>query len=291
MKGIILAGGTGSRLFPVTLGTNKHFLPIYDKPMIYYSFSILLLTGIREIALIANGVDIPRYKQLFGNGDDLGVKLTYLQQDGANGIAEAFIIGKDFIGTDTVCLVLGDNIFYGGALSPKLENAKNIVETIGGACLFGYEVANPESFGVIDFDEDQNVTSIEEKPQNPKSNCAATGLYFYDNTVVKKVTSIQASDRGELEITDLNSLYMDEKKLHVSILGRGFTWIDTGTISSLLEASIFVEKVQKLQGYNIACLEEIAFNQNFISREKLKIAVKKYSNTDYGRYLNDLLKK
>lgn len=288
MKGIILAGGSGTRLYPVTKAISKQLIPIYDKPMVYYPLSILMLANIREILIISTEEDLPFYKKLFGDGSDLGLSFQYKIQKEPNGLAEAFIIGEDFIGDDNVVLILGDNFFYGHRFSEILEKATDLKE---GAIIFGYNVKNPEDFGVVEFDSEGNVLSLEEKPDNPKSNYIVPGLYFYDNDVIEIAKSVEPSDRGELEITSVNQEYLNRKKLKVELLGRGMAWLDTGTHIGLLEASNFVEAIQKRQGFYIACLEEISYNKGFISKEKLLNSAKSLAKTDYGEYLFDLVAK
>ena len=280
-KGIILAGGTGSRLFPITMATSKQLLPIYDKPMIYYPLSVLMLAEIREILLISTPHDIDSYRNILGDGSQLGINIEYAVHDKPKGLAEAFIIGKDFIKDSNVSLILGDNLFYGQHFSEKLLKASSRND---GATLFGYQVKNPDQFGVIDFNSEGRALSIEEKPKEPKSNYAVTGLYFYNNDVVEYANSIKPSDRGELEITDINNIYLRKQSLNVELLGRGFSWLDTGTYDALLEAGNFVQNIQKSQGYMIACLEEISFNQGWIDRSDLLKEAKKYK-TNYGDYL------
>ena len=287
MKGIVLSGGSGSRLYPSTVSVSKQLLPIYDKPMIYYSLSVLMLAGINDILIITSRDDIQNYKKLLGNGSNFGLKIKYDFQNNPNGIAEAFIIGEKFIGNDSVCLILGDNLFYGPGFSEKLKNAR-LYNT--GATLFGYRVNDPERFGVVEFDQNNNVINIEEKPKKPKSNYAISGLYFYDNSVVNFAREIKPSKRGELEITDINKLYLNKKTLRVEIFGRGFAWLDTGTNESLVEASQFVRIIEKRQGLKLACLEEIALNNEWISVNKLKKQIKKIGNSDYKRYLDLVLK-
>lgn len=282
MKGIILAGGSGTRLYPVTKAISKQIVPIYDKPMIYYPLSVLMLAGIRDILIISTPRDIEFYRELLGDGHRLGLSFSYMVQDKPNGIAEAFIIGADFIGTDNVALILGDNLFYGQGFSPILRRVANLTE---GAYIFAYYVHNPESYGVVEFDAEGKIISLEEKPKNPKSNYAIPGLYFYDNEVVDIARSLTPSDRGELEITDVNAVYLNRNKLKVQVLGRGFAWLDTGTHESLLEASNFVQAVQKRQGLYIACIEEIAFRNGYISRKELQELARPYLNTEYGEYL------
>lgn len=288
MKGIILAGGSGTRLYPVTKAISKQLIPIYDKPMVYYPLSVLMLANIREILIISTEDDLPFYKKLFGDGSDLGLSFQYKIQKEPNGLAEAFIIGEDFIGDDNVVLILGDNFFYGHRFSEILEKATDLKE---GAIIFGYNVKNPEDFGVVEFDSEGNVLSLEEKPDNPKSNYIVPGLYFYDNDVIEIAKSVEPSDRGELEITSVNQEYLNRKKLKVELLGRGMAWLDTGTHIGLLEASNFVEAIQKRQGLYIACLEEISYNKGYISKEKLLNSAKSLYKTDYGKYLFDLLDK
>lgn len=282
MKGIILAGGTGSRLYPITLAVSKHLMPIYDKPMIFYPLSVLMLSGIRDILIISTPEDHQSYINLLGDGSNFGINLSFIIQPSADGLAQAFILGEEFIGDDSVCLALGDNIFYGMGFQPKLRkvSARKV-----GATVFGYQVKNPKHFGVISFDNNNKVTSIEEKPENPKSNFAVTGLYFYDNDVVEIAKKIKPSQRGELEITSINQIYLDQGKLNVELLGRGFAWLDTGTHESLLEAGSFIQTLEKRQGLKIACLEEIAFNNRWLSREKLKMRGESMRNNDYGQYL------
>ncbi|OEC35324.1 glucose-1-phosphate thymidylyltransferase [Pseudomonas cuatrocienegasensis] len=282
MKGILLAGGSGTRLYPITKGVSKQLLPIYDKPMIYYPLSVLMLAGIRDILLISTPEDISGYKRLLGDGSDFGITLSYAEQPSPDGLAQAFIIGEDFIGTDSVCLVLGDNIFYGQGFSPMLKAAVNRGK---GATIFGYQVKDPERFGVVEFDENKRAISIEEKPLKPKSHYAVTGLYFYDNDVVQIARQVKPSRRGELEITCINQAYMERGDLNVELLGRGFAWLDTGTHESLLEAGHFVETIEKRQGYKIACLEEIAFNNGWLNREDLQRIGQSLSKNSYGQYL------
>jgi glucose-1-phosphate thymidylyltransferase len=281
-KGIILAGGSGSRLHPITLGVSKHLLPIYDKPMIYYPISVLMLSGIREILIISTAEDIDGYKRLLGDGFQFGVSIDYAIQDSPDGLAQAFIIGEEFIGDKHVALVLGDNIFYGQHFSDNLIKA---TQKVKGATVFGYHVSDPERFGVVEFDANGSVLSIEEKPLMPKSNFAITGLYFYDNDVIEIAKSIVPSPRGELEITDVNRAYQERGDLSVELLGRGFAWLDTGTHNSLLEAGQFVQTVQHRQGLKVACLEEIAYQQGWISKELLMMQAQKLKKTDYGEYL------
>lgn len=285
MKGILLAGGSGTRLFPTTLATSKQLLPVFDKPTIYYPLSILMLSGIKEILVISTPRDIPRIEELLGDGSNLGIKLSYKIQEKPEGIAQAFLIGKDFIGDDSVCLILGDNIFYGHHMSELLQKAAQLKE---GANVFAYHVTDPERYGVVSFDEKGFAQDIEEKPKQPKSNWAVTGLYFYDNSVVNIVENQKPSARGELEITDVNKAYLQRGKLKVTTMGRGFAWLDTGTDDALLESSQFVQTLEKRQGLKIACLEEIAFLMKYITKEQLKDAVKDYPNSSYGLYVKKL---
>lgn len=287
MKGIILAGGSGTRLYPITKGISKQLIPIYDKPMIYYPLSTLMLAGITDILVISTPEYTPLFEQLLGDGSDIGISLTYKVQEKPNGLAEAFILGADFIGDDAVCLILGDNIYYGSGLSKLVQEA---AEKTDGATVFGYHVNDPERFGVVDFDSNMKALSIEEKPENPKSNYAVTGLYFYDNTVVEKAKNLKPSDRGELEITDINKLYLDEGKLDVKLMGRGYAWLDTGTHDSMMEAASFIATIQKRQNLKVACLEEIAYRMGYISKEKLVELAQPMKKNDYGQYLLRLAK-
>jgi glucose-1-phosphate thymidylyltransferase len=282
MKGIILAGGSGTRLYPLTKAISKQILPIYDKPMIYYPLSVLLLADIREVLIISTPTDIGLFESLLGDGKHLGISIKYKVQPSPDGLAQAFLLGEEFIGNDSCCLVLGDNIFYGYNFSKLLREASQIKK---GATVFGYYVNDPERYGVAEFDDNGNVLSIEEKPKEPKSNYAVTGLYFYDNTVVAKAKTIKPSKRGELEITDLNKIYLDEKTLNVKLLGRGMAWLDTGTHQSMLQASNFVESIEERQGLKVACLEEIAFRKGYISKEQLVELAKPLLKNQYGQYL------
>lgn len=290
MKGIILAGGSGTRLYPITRGVSKQLLPIYDKPMIYYPLSVLMLAGIREVLIITTPEDQVGFQRLMGDGSGFGIKLQYAVQPTPDGLAQAFIIGEEFIGDDSVCLVLGDNIFYGQGFSPKLLNAANQAKENGIATVFGYQVKDPERFGVVEFDDNYHAISIEEKPTNPKSHYAVTGLYFYDNSVVSLAKQVKPSSRGELEITCLNEMYLRVGKLNVEILGRGFAWLDTGTHESLLEASQFVETIEKRQGYKIACLEEIAFNNGWLNVEQVIDKAELMKKNGYGQYLSSVVR-
>lgn len=286
MKGIILAGGKGTRLYPMTYAVSKQLLPIYDKPLIYYPLSVLMLTGIKDILIISTPEDIPVYEKLLGDGSRLGLNFTYKVQEKPRGLAEAFILGEEFIGNDNVCLILGDNIFYGQNLTALLNKAKNLKK---GATIFGYPVKNPRNFGVVEFDKNNKVISIEEKPQNPKSKFAVPGLYFYDNEVVEIVKNVKPSARGELEITSINNAYLEKGELNVILLGRGMAWLDTGTPEGMLKAAEYVEAVQSRQGLYIACLEEIAWRRGFLNDNELREIGQKLEMTDYGRYILSLL--
>lgn len=289
MKGIVLAGGSGTRLYPVTKGVSKQLLPIYDKPMVYYPLSVLMLAGIRDILIISTPQDLPGFKRLLGDGSDYGISLSYAEQPSPDGLAQAFIIGAEFIGSDPVCLVLGDNIFYGQSFTRMLNEAVRKAEQKNKATVFGYYVTDPERYGVAEFDTDGNVLSIEEKPEKPKSNYAVVGLYFYPNTVVDVARHITPSARGELEITTVNQHFLQNKNLTVQLLGRGFAWLDTGTHDSLAEASTFIEVIEKRQGLKVACLEEIAFRNEWIDPEKLRQIIAPMLKNQYGQYLHALL--
>ena len=288
MKGIILAGGSGSRLYPITKGTSKQLLSIYDKPMVYYPLSVLMISGIKEILIISNPENLPNFKKLFKDGSDLGLSIEYKEQKNPDGISQAFVLAKNFIKNDDVCLVLGDNIFYGKGFTGLLNSAKNNLKN-NKATVFGYNVNNPSDFGIASFDENETLNNIEEKPKYPKSNIAVVGLYFYPNSVIKIASKIEPSVRGEYEITSVNQYYLDKKDLKIEILGRGFTWLDTGTHDSLLEASNFIKTVEKHSGYKVACLEEIAFKMKFINLKKLKELTKPFGDSSYGKYLKSLV--
>ena len=288
MKGIVLAGGSGTRLYPITKAVSKQLLPLYDKPMIYYPISVLMLAGIKEILIISTPRDLPMYKDLLGDGSNLGIEFSYAVQDNPNGLAEAFIVGEDFIGDDNVALILGDNIFHGHRFTEILERATELEE---GAVIFGYYTNNPEAFGVVEFDDEGNVLSIEEKPQKPKSNYIVPGLYFYDNDVIEIAKNVKPSQRGEVEITSVNEEYLKRGKLKVELLGRGMAWLDTGTHNGLLEAANFIETIQKRQGLYIACLEEISYYKGYISSEELLKTAEELKKTDYGQYLFKLAKR
>lgn len=290
MKGIILAGGSGTRLYPITKGVSKQLLPVYDKPMIYYPLSVLMLAGIQEILIISTPEDLPNFKKLLGDGSEIGISLTYKEQPSPDGLAQAFIIGEDFIGEDDVCLVLGDNIFYGHGLTKMLQSAKSTVENEKKSTVFGYYVNDPERYGVAEFDADGNVTSIEEKPEHPKSNYAVVGLYFYTNDVVQIAKNVQPSHRGELEITSVNQAYLKQQRLKVELMGRGYAWLDTGTHESLMEAGQFIETIEKRQGLKVACLEEIAYYMNYIDAAQVEKLAKPLKKNGYGQYLLKLAK-
>lgn len=285
MKGIVLAGGAGTRLYPNTTVVSKQLLPIYDKPMVYHPISVLMLAGIREILIISTPQDLPNFKKLLGTGEQFGVKFSYVEQPKPEGLAQAFILGKEFIGKDNVALVLGDNIFYGQGFSDTLHSVVNNINNIGGATIFGYHVKDPQRFGIVEFDKNRKVISLEEKPAHPKSNFAVTGLYFYDNNVVEYAKNLKPSSRGELEITDLNNVYLKKGNLRAKILGRGFAWLDTGTHSSLLQASQYVQTIEENQGVKIACLEEIAYHMGFLDKKALLKIAEKYPNNEYYQYV------
>jgi glucose-1-phosphate thymidylyltransferase len=286
MKGIVLAGGTGTRLYPITQGVSKQLLPIYDKPMIYYPISVLMLAGIQDILIITTPEDLPSYQRLLKNGEQFGININYATQETPNGLAQAFIIGEKFIGNDNVCLILGDNIFYGQGFTPKLKQA---IHNLQGATIFAYQVTDPERFGVVEFDQNMKAISIEEKPNSPKSNYAVTGLYFYDNDVIEIAKMIKPSSRGEYEISCINQYYLETNKLHVELLGRGFAWLDTGTHESLLEASMFVQTIEHRQGLKIACLEEIGLLNNWLNLDMIQNNIKNIPKNSYQRYLKGLL--
>lgn len=290
MKAIVLAGGSGTRLWPITKGVSKQLLPVYDKPMVYYPLSVLMLAGIKEILIISTPKDLPNFKKLLGSGKEFGVKFSYIEQPSPDGLAQAFILGEEFIKDDDVCLILGDNIFYGHGLVELLQNARKRVKEENKAVIFGSYVKDPQRYGVAEFDDTGAIISIEEKPKEPKSNYAIVGLYFYPNDVVKKAKTIKPSARGELEITTVNQLFLQEKRLKIELMGRGYAWFDAGTHDSLLEANMFVQTIEKRQGVKIACLEEIAYRQGFISKEKLLLLSEKYNKNQYGQYLKSLVK-
>lgn len=285
MKGIILAGGSGTRLYPLTKGVSKQLMPIYDKPMIYYPLSILMLGGIKEVLIISTPEDLPRFEQLLGDGSDIGMRFEYIAQPSPDGLAQAFILGRDFIGNEDACLILGDNIYYGHGLTDMLANAVSNAKVKNMATIFGYHVNDPERYGVVDFDQTGKALSIEEKPETPKSNYAVTGLYVYPNDVVKKAVEVVPSDRGELEITTVNQMYLSEERLSVELMGRGYAWLDTGTHESLLEAAIFIEVIERRQGLKIACIEEIAFEKGYINKEQLVELAQPIAKNQYGQYL------
>ncbi len=285
MKGIILAGGSGTRLYPLTKGVSKQLMPIYDKPMIYYPLSVLMLAGMQEVLIISTPEDLPRFEQLLGDGSDIGMKFEYIVQPSPDGLAQAFILGKDFISDDDACLILGDNIYYGHGMTQLLTNAVVNAKNKNIATVFGYHVHDPERYGVVDFDHTGKALSIEEKPANPKSNYAVTGLYFYPNDVVKKAVEVIPSERGELEITTINQMYLDEDRLTVELMGRGYAWLDTGTHESLLEAATFIETIERRQGLKVACIEEIAFEKGYITKEQLTDLAQPLAKNQYGQYL------
>ena len=285
MKGIILAGGSGTRLYPITKGVSKQLMPIYDKPMIYYPLSVLMLAGIREVLIISTKEDLPRFEQLLGDGSGIGMQFSYIVQPSPDGLAQAFILGKEFIGDDDACLILGDNIYYGHGMTDMLVNAVSTVSSNNMAIVFGYHVHDPERYGVVEFNDSGKALSIEEKPTTPKSNYAVTGLYFYPNDIVKKAAEVMPSDRGELEITTVNQMYLDEERLTVELMGRGYAWLDTGTHESLLEASTFIETIERRQGLKVACIEEIAFEQGYITKKQLIELAQPLKKNQYGQYL------
>ena len=291
MKGIVLAGGAGTRLYPSTIAVSKQLLPIYDKPMIYHPISVLMLAGIRDILIISTPQDLGNFKRLLGDGKQFGLDFPYVEQPSPDGLAQAFLLGEDFIGCDDVALILGDNIFYGPGFSGTLKKVVKNIKNNGGATVFGYPVKDPQRFGVVEFDNCGKVVSLEEKPQNPKSNYAVTGLYFYDNKVVEYTKNLKPSARGELEITDLNNIYLQNGSLNVELLGRGFAWLDTGTHHSLLQASQYVQTIEENQGIKIACLEEVAFRMGFVTREQLQMSIENYNNNEYFNYIKNMLNK
>lgn len=291
MKGIVLAGGAGTRLYPSTIAVSKQLLPIYDKPMIYHPISVLMLAGIRDILIISTPQDLGNFKRLLGDGKQFGLDFSYVEQPSPDGLAQAFLLGEDFIGCDDVALILGDNIFYGPGFSGTLKKVVKNIKNNGGATVFGYPVKDPQRFGVVEFDNCGKVVSLEEKPQNPKSNYAVTGLYFYDNKVVEYTKNLKPSARGELEITDLNNIYLQNGSLNVELLGRGFAWLDTGTHHSLLQASQYVQTIEENQGIKIACLEEVAFRMGFVTREQLQMSIENYNNNEYFNYIKNMLNK
>ncbi len=289
MKGIVLAGGAGTRLYPTTMVVSKQLLPIYDKPMVYHPISVLMLAGIQDILIISTPQDLPNFKKLLGSGEQFGIKLSYKEQPSPDGLAQAFILGEEFIGEDNVALVLGDNIFYGQGFSDTLQSVVKNIESNAGATVFGYQVKDPQRFGVAEFDSSGKVLSLEEKPVNPKSNYAVTGLYFYDNKVVEYAKNLKPSPRGELEITDLNKVYLEKNKLNVKLLGRGFAWLDTGTHNSLLQASQYVQTIEENQGIKIACLEEVGYRMGFLTKNDLVKQVEKYKNNEYYQYISRII--
>ncbi len=290
MKGIVLAGGSGTRLHPNTVAVSKQLLPVYDKPMVYHPISVLMLAGIKDILIISTPHDLPNFKKLLGDGSQFGVKFSYKEQPSPDGLAQAFILGEEFIGDDCAALILGDNIFYGSGFSTTLKQTVEEIQTNGGATVFGYQVKDPQRFGVVEFDENKKAISIEEKPKEPKSNYAVTGLYFYDNSVVKNAKDLKPSARGELEITDLNRIYLDNGQLNVKLLGRGFAWLDTGTHASLLRAAQYVQTIEENQGIKIACLEEVAYQMGFITKEQLLERANQFKNNEYYNYVKALIK-